>query len=473
MTIAISLASLSASADDIRYKYINLNVDVPGYTFFIPSSINDLGVISGTVFQCGDIYCGNDHVAVFWHGKVFVLQPGDGGPINNFGTIGGDIVVNEDPDNFQTQAALFWGPRRTLIPQQPGELYSFVKSLNNGNAAVVESGSNQGLAYLLYQRGRTRVLDFGGDNPPFFPYHNDILNDRGFIAGTKPGADGNLFHGGRGFRLNSSTGSMQVLDPVPPDTLSWGLAINSRGDVLGYSFVLGSPYHERVGIWDRAGRFKTYYDETLNTSGLVFNDRNEIVITYMTRLDGNSYFVPRPGIRLNLADLIENLPSGARLDFVQAINNRGDILGFGLTGNSFLLKRIRSKSDEQEASAASGTAQPAHSSPPQPRKPCVCDRLCEQQPSVPPPRASNCKQGLPGHGASIAEIASGNVSRRGTVHRGKAPVALTAFRRSLFGIDPGRGAAIAAGPVGGDRLEHVTLANMVAYLQKYPIFRLP
>lgn len=112
-------------------------------------------------------------------------------------------------------------------------------------------------------------------------------------------------------------------------------------------------------LLDRAGRFKTYYDETLNTSGLVFNDSNEIVITFMTRLDGNSYLVPRPGVRLNLADLIENLPSGARLDLVQAINNRGDILGFGITGNSFLLKRIRSESDEQEASAASGTAQPA------------------------------------------------------------------------------------------------------------------
>jgi len=66
---------------------------------------------------------------------------------------------------------------------------------------------------------------------------------------------------------------------VSPDTQAWGLRINTRGDALGYSFVFKAPYHERIGVWDRNGDFKTYFDETINTSRLVFNDNNLIVIT--------------------------------------------------------------------------------------------------------------------------------------------------------------------------------------------------
>ena len=125
---------------------------------------------------------------------------------------------------------------------------------------------------------------------------------------------------------------------MSPDTLAWGLGINSRGDVLGYSFVSKAPYHERVGVWDRNGDFKTYFDETISSDALLFNDNNLIVITLAP--GNNSYLVPKPGVRLNLADLVENLPAGQDLRFILDMNNHGNMIGSSSTGNNFLLERV-------------------------------------------------------------------------------------------------------------------------------------
>jgi len=42
---------------------------------------------------------------------------------------------------------------------------------------------------------------------------------------------------------------------------------------------------------------------------------------------------------LDLTDLVENLPSGLKLGYVFAINDRGDMLGSSDQGLSFLLER--------------------------------------------------------------------------------------------------------------------------------------
>jgi hypothetical protein len=124
----------------------------------------------------------------------------------------------------------------------------------------------------------------------------------------------------------------------PTETLAWGQAINQRGDVLGYSFTSGvRPFHERIGVWDSNGDFQTYFVENVSSNRLLFNDNNLIVITELfgTHI---SYIVPKPGVRLNLADLVVNLPLGQDLFFISAINNHGDMIGSNSSGN-FLLQR--------------------------------------------------------------------------------------------------------------------------------------
>jgi hypothetical protein len=134
-----------------------------------------------------------------------------------------------------------------------------------------------------------------------------------------------------GYRYDPAAGTSTLLPPSPDPTDKNVLieGINAGGDVLGYSFVdfFGTgPYHERVGVWDSTGVFQTYFFETLNTNILVFNDRDEIVITETE--DGNSYLVPTPGTRLNLADLTSNVPAGLQLAIVVSIDNAGNIAGF-------------------------------------------------------------------------------------------------------------------------------------------------
>jgi hypothetical protein len=53
--------------------------------------------------------------------------------------------------------------------------------------------------------------------------------------------------------------------------------------------------------------------------------------------------VPKPGVRLNLADLVENLPLGQNLSEILDINNHGDMIGWSVEGfsiqDAFLLER--------------------------------------------------------------------------------------------------------------------------------------
>src|SRR5262249_20047960 len=154
---------------------------------------------------------------------------------------------------------------------------------------------------------------------PFFPGSGFVgctcLNNNGVIAGTEgPGA----FDRARGFRFETRTGAATILNPFPGDpteTLAWGVATNQRGDILGYSFTLGiRPYHERIAVWEKNGLLDNYFVENDNTSRLLFNDNNLIVITESSSRPAFSYIVPRPGVRLNLADLVVNLPAGEDLN---------------------------------------------------------------------------------------------------------------------------------------------------------------
>lgn len=52
------------------------------------------------------------------------------------------------------------------------------------------------------------------------------------------------------------------------------------------------------------------------------------------------WVVPKAGVRLNLADLVEDLPAGVDLFFVSDINERGDLIGFGFNSRTFLLERL-------------------------------------------------------------------------------------------------------------------------------------
>jgi hypothetical protein len=334
---------VQAAPQEARYRYVSLDQIAlpPGFTSFTPSAIQDSGRVYGTL--C-DATCGFTQLAYFKDGQLTVLPPVPPGsfslPVNASGTIGG--YTNFDPVNFTFRAALFKDDKVTLIPQQPGEQFSWVLALNDNDTALVESDDPSGRqTFVLYRAGTATPINFGPSiTHPFFSFEGNCrcINNNGIIEGIEL-----VYKASRGFRFDTRNGTATILDPFPGDpteTLAWGQAINQSGDVLGYSFTffLSQPYHERIGVWGRDGVFETYLVESDNSNRLLFNDNKLIVITDLS--PPNSYIVPRPGVRLNLADLVVNMPAGQDLQFIRDLNNHGDIIGISTTGANFLLHRL-------------------------------------------------------------------------------------------------------------------------------------
>jgi hypothetical protein len=261
-------------------------------------------------------------VAVYDHGAITVGPSGTATVANARGSIGGASLTG--------QAALFEGNTTTLVPALPTQASAKIVSLGDNELALVQSNDSSFISSFAYFRhGTETVIDFGLPDPAA----NAFMNNAGLIGLTKDETP--VDHFLHGYRFDPRTGTSTLLPPSPDPTdinvLIQG--INASGDVLGYSFTdFESPnYHERIGIWDKTGVFQTYFFETINTNILVFNDRDEIVITESS--DGESYLVPSPGTRLDLASLTSNVPPGLTLTFVSSIDNAGSIVGFAIDGN--------------------------------------------------------------------------------------------------------------------------------------------
>ncbi|MFO1127535.1 MAG: hypothetical protein U1E66_03745 [Rhodospirillales bacterium] len=202
---------------------------------------------------------------------------------------------------------------------------------DTGQALVVSLDENGNPTRYLYKNGQVTPVTFSVPSAFGVRINNyKLMSGSTYISGL----------GYRGFRYDVLTGTTTLLDPLSTEPSSWATGINNHGEVVGYSFV--SNALERIGIWDRFNKFHTYFVEGTPdypevSNNLLFNDNNLIVITYLLApiFFHTSYLVPKPGVRLDLADLVENLPTGFHISLINAINNRGDMVG----GN-YLLARV-------------------------------------------------------------------------------------------------------------------------------------
>jgi hypothetical protein len=343
----------AVNAEEFHYHYVSLDVgalriepppvvDPSSFIFFDPAAIVNGGRVYGTFYTCVNV-CAPE-VAVYAHGTLTRVQPGRAVAANNEGTIGGSVVV--DPVLFNEQAALFHEDKVTLIPRQPGEFSSHVMQISDSGLAIIQSVDvNGNPTYFLYRHGQETLINLGVRD--IFGGQDLQINDEGSISGTAlyqvPAPPTLPFGSDRAF-VFSRTGVTTLLNPLPTDQDSWGLAINRHGGVLGYSFTNGKAL-EHIGIWNRHGNFQTYFTEGTKeiptvSNRLLFNERNLIVITRTT--DGNSYVVPERGVRLNLADITDGVPPSvvSPLQIIVDMNDRGDMIGLNVFGTStFLLER--------------------------------------------------------------------------------------------------------------------------------------
>lgn len=312
------------------YNYFRFDETIlPGF-FFAPAAIIDNNDLYGNAWMESEETFTN-YVAIFKSETLTLLQEGFASTANKRGTIGGFVLT--DPENFLGQAALFHKNKTQLIPRLPEEIHSEVIQINDTGAALIFSfDTDFNGTVALYEKGQLRPLDFGPEIPFVFFLN---MNNQGIISGTTF-IDG---LGYRGFRFDPKTGLATLLHPLSTEPDAWALDINNRGDILGYSFVSGGI--ERIGLWNKRGKFHTYFVEGTPefptiSNFLRFNDNNLIVITSVSspvNERNNSYLVPKPGIRVNLTDLIKNLPaeSDSLRWNISDINDQGNMIGYTVT----------------------------------------------------------------------------------------------------------------------------------------------
>jgi hypothetical protein len=332
---ALSFASYSATAwaAPFRYRYVSLdNPSMPegfaGFSFVF-ATVDRRDRVYGSVCDHAAICYG----AVYEDGALTVIKPRHASPLpfNLFAVKSRSIVGGTVPDPLDPAgglAAILRHGEIEVLPVQQGATYSFVFKFTDLGPIVDSFDVDGNESFTLVRSGIT-PLDLSQVGGLLFV----DANKSGIFAATDQGG---------AFRIDPFTNTKTRLDPLPSEPSAWAIKINDRGDVLGYSFVFGGL--ERIGVWDSANRFHTYFIEGTPefptiSNRLLFNDENLIVITAAN--DGHSYIVPQPGQRLNLADLTENLPAEPfPLSNVQAINQRGSLVGYGSGGQQFLLQRI-------------------------------------------------------------------------------------------------------------------------------------
>jgi hypothetical protein len=151
------------------------------------------------------------------------------------------------------------------------------------------------------------------------------VNDRAELAGTFA-ADGAA--GQRAFRYDARTGERAPLAGMDCDLTTRAFGIDQQGNVLGYSFSAGSEEH--IGIWNEANAFSTLFTEgtaefPTRSSQLTWNEDGLVFVSRTT--DERTYLIPKPGVRIDLATLVDTCNAPGRL-VVLSVNERGDFLAF-------------------------------------------------------------------------------------------------------------------------------------------------
>lgn len=99
--------------------------------------------------------------------------------------------------------------------------------------------------------------------------------------------------------------------------------------------------------------------------------------------------MPAPGVRLELASLVENLPANRNVSNIYGINNRGDMIGYSMKDFNvmgvFLLKRLDASNDDSSDNAnnTENTLSPSAGKKPRPIPPqaaSIIRRRLQSQP---------------------------------------------------------------------------------------------
>ena len=308
-------------------------------------AINDLGQITGHSRTAGDA---STHAFLYRDGAMVDLYPLDSGEIrtgppmriNNSGQIASGMVV----DGIYYPAV--WDVR-TQGPSVLGSLGGTTATGFSGVAsAISDVGDVVGYAYL------------DADNRHAFLYFNGKLTDIGSLGGYSAALDVNdsgtivgfsstASSGGRAHAFVYANGVMADIDPSGDLSESYAQGVNNKSEVVG-QFLVPDQVSTRAFLYTD-GRFADIgADHSPETVAFEINDRGEIVGTtlvpklelcpgergeYVVCVKYTSHaFLYVDGRFANLNALIP-VKSGWELQWAFDVNNRGEIVGYGLHGD--------------------------------------------------------------------------------------------------------------------------------------------
>ena len=323
---------LSDASDDaeaakrLRYTQVDITVGPANVDGWFPRGLSDKGEVIGQGFDCNEDFtvCSQVVLKRRDNGEFTVLE--NNFLMNDVNSRGDSGGCTFDPVTFLGQAGIVRvDGTLELIPPLPGEMSSCVSRVSDsGVAFVVSTDPNFVNSVYVFDRGTIR---------PFPVVNVDVadINDKAQLAGTQFTEPGN-----RAYRFDARAQTTTILQPVPPDPQSFGFAINKQGEVLGTSFDFDGSI-QRIGSWNRTNQFETALIATpaFIANSLTWNEQGLIVVSNTN--DGNTYLVPSPGVRLNLADLVRNGPAPTFFQAI-AVNQRADIVGAAY-GSALLFRR--------------------------------------------------------------------------------------------------------------------------------------
>jgi probable HAF family extracellular repeat protein len=354
------------SSPILNYSVTDLGT-LPGGSFSQPSIVSNDGLISGV----SDVPGGNQHAVLWQFGGMIDLAASNFAGVNSLafgigadGSVNGQVettVMDANGEDFcaygthrQCKAFLWENGAMTLLPTLGGD-NSTVGTMNKRGqiAGIAENGvvdrsctAPQAVRFqpVIWgpKQGEIRALDLpGGDTVGVAM----SINDRGQTVGAA-GTCGNTFpppfSDGPHAVLWESDGSVVNLgtlggtvNPASPGQGTIALAINNPGQVVGTSALNGNlANHAFLWTSQKGMQDLGRLPGDTNSVGLGINDRSEIIgesFGAAGPINGNPRpFLWRNGIMADLNSLVTE-DSPLYLLVVSAINNQGEIVGFGVT----------------------------------------------------------------------------------------------------------------------------------------------